>query len=89
MNSWLLSMRWPERIARERPMLTASVKASIVLARATGATFLKVSNDRSGKDNGGSWEGSAPTVLMEVTAAPKYPFSARAKRLPKMVALII
>ena len=64
-------MRWPERIASERPMLIASVNARMVVASAVGATALMVSSDRSGKESGGSCAGNAPTVLMPVTSRPK------------------
>ena len=61
MNSWLLSMRWCERVATERAIDTASTSPSSAMASAPGARLRTAAVERSGHDSGGSRAGSEPT----------------------------
>ena len=70
MNSWLPSMRCSDRTAIARAIETASVSASMVITSAGPKVFFSAANEKSGSWKGGSPAGSAPTVLMPVSACP-------------------
>ncbi len=53
MNSWLPSMRWPERSATARALEIASVSPISVSASAIGASSRQVPGEKSGSDSGG------------------------------------
>ena len=77
MNSWLLSMRWPDFSAIARAIATASVSESIASASAIGASCLRVSPDGIGMDRGGRLRGMADTIAM-CAAGPNTVVSASA-----------
>ena len=60
-NSWLPWMRWPERVATDRAIDTASTNPNKPKAIAPGASCRNKSQVMSGADNGGNWDGICPT----------------------------
>src|SRR5216683_3335199 len=58
MNSWLPSMRSPDRAATARALETASVRPISVKASAAGASMRQVPAEKSGNDRPGIAEGS-------------------------------
>ena len=62
MNSWLPSMRSPDRAATARALDTASVRPMSVKASAAGASMRQVPAEKSGNDRSGIAEGIAPIV---------------------------
>lgn len=64
MNSWLLSMRWPDFSATARAIAMASVNDNIVSASAIAPSSRSVRTDSSGSDSGGRLRGIASTVAM-------------------------
>ena len=69
MNSWLLSIRWPDFSATDRAIDTASVSARSATIVAGKIVAWMAPGDRSGSENGGSEADSAPTVRMPVSSA--------------------
>ncbi len=89
MNSWLLSMRWSDLIAIERAMATASVSARMAMMVAGNSVCLIAVNEKSGSDNGGKDEASAPTVRIPVTSLPSSALISAAATLPATIATIM
>ena len=83
MNSWLLSMRWCERVATERAIDTASTRPSMAIASAPGARVRTAAVERSGHDSGGRRPADEPTS--RTPCSP--PCSAAAVRLPAIIAM--